>query len=127
VLGGINRDLILVVLAGPNRRELEAVGSRYGIRIAFEFFADRAYNPDGSLVSRREEGAVIRDHNIAAERVLKVVKEGKVISKDGGEIELNADTVCVHGDNPEAVALVKNIRKELVSSNVDIAQMGTFL
>jgi UPF0271 protein len=127
VLGHINRDLILVVLAGPNRRELEAIGSRYGIRIAFEFFADRAYNPDGSLVSRREEGAVIRDHNIAAERVLKVVKEGKVISKDGGEIELNADTVCVHGDNPEAVALVKNIRKELVSSNVDIAPMGTFL
>jgi UPF0271 protein len=127
VLGDINRDIILVVLAGPNRRELEAIGSRYGIRIAFEFFADRAYNPDGSLVSRREEGAVILDHNIAAERVLKMVKEGHVDSKDGGEIELRADTVCVHGDNPEAVALVKNIRKELAASNVDIAPMGTFL
>ena len=127
VLGNTNRDLILVVLAGSNRKELEAVGSRYGIRIAFEFFADRAYNPDGSLVSRREEGAVIRDHNIAAERVLKVVKEGKVVSRDGSEIDLRAETVCVHGDNPEALALVKNIRKELVSSNVDIAPMGTFL
>lgn len=127
VLGNINRDLILVVLAGSDRRELEAVGSRYGIRIAFEFFADRAYNPDGSLVSRREEGAVIRDHNIAAERVLKVVKEGKVVSKEGSEIELRAETVCVHGDNPEALALVKNIRKELAASNVDIAPMGTFV
>lgn len=127
VLGNINRDLILVVLAGSDRRELEAVGSRYGIRIAFEFFADRAYNPDGSLVSRREEGAVIRDHNIAAERVLKVVKERKVVSKDGSEIELRAETVCVHGDNPEALALVKNIRKELAASNVDIAPMGTFV
>jgi UPF0271 protein len=127
VLGNINRDLILVALAGPNRKELETVGSRYGIRIAFEFFADRAYNPDGSLVSRRQDGAVIRDHNIAAERVLKMVREGKVISKDGSEIELRAETVCVHGDNPEAVALVKTIRKELVSSGVDIAPMGTFV
>ena len=83
--------LCIRILAGPNRRELEAVGSRYGIRIAFEFFADRAYNPDGSLVSRREDGAVIRDHRIAAERVLKVVKEGKVDSKDGSEIDLRAD------------------------------------
>ncbi|MBW1737312.1 MAG: LamB/YcsF family protein, partial [Deltaproteobacteria bacterium] len=82
---------------------------------------------DGSLVSRREQGAVIRDHNIAAKRVLKMVKEGKVMSKDGGEIELHADTICVHGDNPEAVALVKNIREELVSSKIDIAPMGTFL
>lgn len=127
VLGDINRDLILVVLAGPNRRECEAVGSRHGIRIAFEFFADRAYNPDGSLVSRREEGAVIRDHTIAAERVLKMVQEGRVTAKDGTEIELHADTVCVHGDNPAAVALVKNIREVLFSSNVDIAPMGTFL
>lgn len=127
VLGNINKDLILVVLAGANRKELEEIGEHYGIRVAFEFFADRAYNPDGSLVSRREQGAVIRDHSIAAERVLKVVREGKVESKDGGEIELHADTVCVHGDNPEAVALVKNIRKELVSSHVDIVPMGTFV
>jgi UPF0271 protein len=127
VLGSINKDLILVVLAGPNRNELEAIGNRYGIRIAFEFFADRAYNSDGSLLSRREQGAVIRDHNIAAKRVLKMVKEGKVMSKDGGEIELHADTICVHGDNPEAVAFVKNIREELVSSKIDIAPMGTFL
>ena len=127
VLGDTNRDLILVVLAGPNRNELEAIGNRYGIRIAFEFFADRAYNPDGSLVSRREQGAVIRDHSIAAKRVLKMVKEGKVMSKDGDEIDLHADTICVHGDNPEAVALVKNIREELVSSKIDIAPMGTFL
>jgi len=127
VLGDIDRDLILVVLAGPNRRECEAIGSRHGIRIAFEFFADRAYNPDGSLVSRRDEGAVIRDHTIAAERVLKMVQEGRVTAKDGGEIELHADTVCVHGDNPEAVSLVKNIREVLFSSNVAIAPMGTFL
>jgi UPF0271 protein len=127
VLAGLNKDLILVVLAGPNRQELEDMGSHYGIRIAFEFFADRAYNPDGSLVSRKEQGAVIHDHQIAAERVLKMVTEGKVVSKDGGEIELHADTICVHGDNPEAVALVKNVREKLLASEVEIAPMGTFL
>lgn len=127
VLAGLNKDFILVVLAGPNRQELEDMGSHYGIRIAFEFFADRAYNPDGSLVSRKEPGALIHDHQIAAERVLKMVTEGKVVSKDGGEIELHADTICVHGDNPEAVGLVKNVREKLLASGVEIAPMGTFL
>jgi 5-oxoprolinase (ATP-hydrolysing) subunit A len=127
VLAGLDKDLILVVLAGPNRQELEDMGSHYGIRIAFEFFADRAYNPDGSLVSRKEPGALIHDHQIAADRVLKMVTEGKVVSKDGGEIELHADTICVHGDNPEAVGLVKNVREKLLASGVEIAPMGTFL
>jgi UPF0271 protein len=127
VLAGLNKDLILVVLSGPNRKELEDMGSHYGVRIAFEFFADRAYNPDGSLVSRKEPGALIHDHQIAAERVLKMVTEGKVVSKDGGEIELHADTICVHGDNPEAVGLVKNVREKLLASGVEIAPMGTFL
>lgn len=127
VLAGLNKDLILVVLSGPNRKELEDMGSHYGVRIAFEFFADRAYNPDGSLVSRKEPGALIHDHQIAAERVLKMVTEGKVVSKDGGEIELHADTICVHGDNPKAVGLVKNVREKLLASGVEIAPMGTFL
>ena len=127
VLAGLNKNLILVVLAGPNRRELEDMGSHCGIRIAFEFFADRAYNPDGSLVSRKESGAVIHDHQIATERVLKMVTEGKVSTKNGEEIELHADTICVHGDNPDAVALVKSVREGLIASKIDIAPMGTFL
>jgi len=127
VLAGVNRDLILVVLAGPNRNELEAIGERCGIRIAFEFFGDRAYNTDGSLVSRRENGAVIHDHQVAAKRVLKMVTEGKVVAKDGSEIELNADTICVHGDNPQAVALIKKIRETLIAFGIEIASMGTFL
>ena len=127
VLAGVNRDLILVVLAGPNRNELEAIGERCGIRIAFEFFGDRAYNTDGSLVSRRENGAVIHDQQVAAKRVLKMVTEGKVVAKDGSEIELNADTICVHGDNPQAVALIKKIRETLIASGIEIASMGTFL
>jgi UPF0271 protein len=119
--------LILVTLAGPNRQELDAMGSRYGIRFAFEFFADRAYNLDGSLVSRREQGAVIHDQDLASERVLTMVKEGKVTSREGTEIELAAETICVHGDNPAAVRLIKQIRERLLSSGVEITPMGQFL
>lgn len=127
VLAGLKSDLILVAIAGPNREEIEAVGRRHGLRIAFEFFADRAYNPDGSLVSRREPGAVIHDHRLVAERVRKMVTEGKVVCADISEIELTADTICVHGDNPSAVTLVKQIRETLLKSDIEIAPFGTFL
>jgi len=123
----LDRDLILVVLAGPGRKDLEGIGSRYRIRIAFEFFADRAYNPDGSLVSRREPGAVIHDPQVAAQRVLKMVTEGKVASRNGADIELAADTICVHGDNPSAVMLTKRIRETLLVSGIEVAPMGKFI
>ena len=127
VLSGLNRDLILVALAGPNRAELETIGNRHSIRIAFEFFADRAYNPDGSLVSRREEGAVLHDSEAVAERVIKMVNEGSVVASDGSEVALEADTICVHGDNPEAVSLVRDIRESLFDSGIQVVPMGTFL
>lgn len=127
VMAGLDEKLILVVLAGANRSELEAIGAGHGIRIAFEFFADRAYNPDGSLVSRREPGAVIHDQGVAAERVLKMVRESKVTSIDGIDMELAADTICVHGDNPTAIDLVSKIRETLNQAGVEIAPIGTFL
>jgi UPF0271 protein len=126
-IAAVDQQLILFVLAGSNRKKLEAIGARHGIRIAFEFFGDRAYNPDGSLVSRREPGAVIHDHQIVAEKVLKMVNEGRVVCKDGSEIDMTADTICVHGDNPAALALVKNIRESLLAAGVEIAAPETFL
>ncbi len=126
-LAGLDRDLILVVMAGPNRGELEAMAARHGIRAAFEFFADRAYNPDGSLVSRREAGAVIHDHRLASERVLRMAAEGEVVARDGSRIALRADTVCVHGDNPSAVDLARKIRQDLQRAGVEVAPLGTFL
>jgi UPF0271 protein len=126
-LGALDKDLILVALAGPNRKELEAIASRHSLRIAFEFFADRAYNPDGSLVSRRKEGAVLHDHERVAQRVIRMVTEGVVKAIDGSEIALEADTICVHGDNPVAVALIRTIRESLSSSGISIAPVGTFL
>jgi len=86
----LDERLILFVLAGPDRQELQAIGRRRGIRIAFEFFADRAYNSDGTLVSRKLPGAVIHDNDVVAAKVVKLVKEGKVKTVDGSEIELQA-------------------------------------
>ena len=127
VIAGIDKQLILVAIAGPMKEEVRDIGKRYGIRVAFEFFADRAYNRDGSLVSRREPGAVIHDPQQAAERVVKMVTEKRIVAKDGAAIEVFADTICVHGDNPGAVRLTKQIRESLMASGVEVVPMGKFL
>ena len=126
-VSAIDPALILFVLAGSDREDLEAVGAKHGIRIAFEFFGDRAYNPDGSLVSRKLPGAVMHDHQQVAEKVLKLVTEGSVVCADGSEIQLAADTICVHGDNPAALQLVKKIRETLQASGVEIVPPAAFL
>jgi UPF0271 protein len=123
----IDPALVLFVLSGPGRKDLEAVGAKHGIHIAFEFFGDRAYNPDGSLVSRKLPGAVIHDHQQVSEKVLRMVSEGSVICADGSEIQMAADTICVHGDNPAALQLVKNIRETLLNAGVQISPPSTFL
>jgi UPF0271 protein len=127
VVSQLDKNLILVALASPDREKLERIGSKHGVRVAFEFFADRAYNPDGSLVSRREQGAVIHDPKEAAERILRLVKEGKVVARGGATISLAADTICVHGDNPAAIRLIEKIREVLTSADVEIAPMRTFI
>jgi len=127
VISRLDQNLILVALAGTNRNELMAIAKRHSIRVAFEFFADRAYNPDGSLVNRKLPGAVLHDDKIAAERIVKLVETGTVTSVDGTEIPLAADTICVHGDNPDALALVKKVRASLSDSGIRVSPMGTFL
>ena len=126
-VAAVDNRLILFVLAGADRKDLEAIGARHGIRIAYEFFGDRAYNPDGSLVSRSEPGSVIHDGEAVAQKVLKMVQEGRVVCKDNSEIELKADTICVHGDNPSALSLVKKIRETLQAAGVEIAPPAEFL
>jgi len=127
VMAGIDERLILFVLAGSDRAELESIAKRRGVRVAFEFFADRAYNTDGSLVSRKLPGAVIHDNEVVAAKVLKLVKEGKVKTIAGLEIELKAETICVHGDNPKALALVQKIRETLKAAGVAVKPPADFL
>jgi len=123
----LDRELILVALASSNRDALAEIGKRRGIRFAFEAFPDRAYHRDGSLAPRREEGAVIHDHELVAQRALKMALDGRVIATDGTEIDLKADTLCVHGDNPAAVQMVRKIREILNASGAEVMAMKNFL
>lgn len=117
----IDRDIILV---GLSNSEILKAGKRVGIRVASEVFADRVYNSDGSLVSRNTAGAVIEDESFAVARVLKMVNCGVVKAIDGQDIEIKADTICVHGDNPKAVEFAKSIRMALQNSGISIVSMG---
>lgn len=94
-----------------------------GLKAASEVFADRAYNDDGTLVSRKLEGSVIKDKDLAIKRVVRMVKEGKVESINGNDINIKADSICVHGDNPKALEFVKNIRETLIAEGVSIKNL----
>ena len=94
---------------------------RRGIPVIQEVFADRGYTDEGTLVPRTEPGAFIKDPQEALERVLMMVTEGKVVTNTGNTIDIVADSVCVHGDNPEAIAFTNYIREGLTKAGVTVA------
>ena len=94
---------------------------RLGLRTVAEAFADRAYRPDGQLVSRREKGAVLHDPNQIAERVATMVASGRVTAADGSTIDVEVESVCVHGDSPGAVEIATAVRKRLLADGVELA------
>ena len=91
-----------------------------GLAVAYEVFADRGYEEDGSLVNRKKEGAFIRDEEEAIGRVIRMVKEGKVRAVTGRDIEIRADSVCVHGDGEKALLFVEKIRAALTAEGIAI-------
>lgn len=86
-----------------------------------EAFADRAYTPEGVLVSRREAGAVLHDPAQVADRMLDLVRTGEITAIDGSRVRLQADSICVHGDSPGAVAMARAVRQRLEAAGVDLA------
>ncbi len=109
-----------LVLLGLSNSQMEKAAKTLGIVFKQEVFADRAYEDDGSLVARSKPGAVIEDEELAIKRVVKMIKEGRVTSINGKEIELKADSVCVHGDGAKALAFVKLIRKILTDEGIQV-------
>jgi UPF0271 protein len=93
---------------------------RLGLRTVAEAFADRAYRPDGQLVSRREPGAVLADHGQIADRVAEMVKTGSITAIDGSTIAVRAESVCVHGDSPGAVQIALAVRDRLAVDGVTL-------
>ncbi len=113
-------NLILLGLSGSKMIE---AGKKIGLRTASEVFADRAYEADGSLVARSKPGAVITDENLAVSRVVEMVKNGRATSITGNEIEIKADSICLHGDGVKAVEFAKRIKEELLKNDVEIVPL----
>ncbi len=116
----VDPEIIFMGLAGS---KMITAAEAVGLRAASEVFADRAYNDDGTLVSRKLPGAVIKDKDLAIQRVVRMVKEGKVTSINGNDIAIKADSVCVHGDNPKALEFVRNIRETLAAEGVEVRSL----
>ncbi|WP_144715682.1 LamB/YcsF family protein [Curtobacterium pusillum] len=113
-------DPSLAVLALPGSELLRAA-ERHGLRAVSEAFADRAYEPDGSLVARSRPGSVLHDADEVATRVLRMVTDGVATAVDGSDVQVRADSVCVHGDSPSAVAMARAIRTLLSAQGITIA------
>ncbi|SKZ57940.1 LamB/YcsF family protein [Mycobacteroides abscessus subsp. abscessus] len=112
-------DPALPVLGLPGSLLLEIASDR-GIGVVREAFADRAYHSDGTLVSRREPGAVLDDPTVVAGRVLRMVSDGVVDSVEGDTIRIDVDSVCLHGDSPAAVAMAVATRELLTAEGIEI-------
>ena len=94
---------------------------RLGLRTVAEAFADRAYQPDGQLVSRSDAGAVLTDPAQIAERVLSMVTTGSVTAVDGSVVAIEVESVCVHGDSPDAVTIAGAVRERLLAEGIELA------
>lgn len=116
-----------IILLGLANSAYERAASETGVLFAAEAFADRAYEADGTLVSRKKEGAVIHDADLAAARVVRMATEGTVEAIDGTVIEMKPQSICLHGDTPEAVEMARAVKKALIASNVTVCSIGKVL
>lgn len=113
----IDPALVLVALAGSPLIEL---ARSEGLQCVAEAFADRAYTPAGTLVSRREPGAVLHDPVLVAQRMLRLVQSGSIEAIDGSLVRIEADSICVHGDSPAAVEMARELRRVLEHANTSL-------
>lgn len=113
----VDSKLVLVALAGSPLIEL---ARREGLTCIAEAFADRAYTPQGTLVSRREPGAVLHDAEQVARRMLRLVQSSEVEAIDGSVTRIEADSICVHGDSPGAIQMAREVRQLLERSGVSL-------
>jgi 5-oxoprolinase (ATP-hydrolysing) subunit A len=109
-----------LILFAPDNTDLARAGETHGLQIAREVFADRNYLSDGWLVPRTRADALLTDPVEAAKRVLRMLREGKVRSVEGDDVNVRAETICVHGDTPGAVDFARELRSQVVSQGVRI-------
>lgn len=117
----VDPALILVVLAAT---PLEQVARDLGAQVACEIFADRAYNDDASLVDRSLPGAVLKDASEAGARMVRMLREGAIITQSGKRVACQIDTICLHGDSPAAVEMAAAVRAALEADGVELCRFG---
>lgn len=117
----VDDELILVGLAGSF---MISEGEKMGLPVANEVFADRGYDDEGYLIPRGTQGAMIEDKEQCINRVIKMVKEGKVTSVNGKEVDIKVDTICLHGDSDKAAIFAMELRKGLMAEGVELCPMG---
>lgn len=115
---GVDPTLINVCMPGLL---MERASDKIGVPVVREFFADRTYEDDGTLTSRRKPGSVLHDADAAAERVLRTLQDRAVTTTSGKRIPIEIDTICVHGDEPSAVAMARTVRAKLEANGIEIA------
>lgn len=113
----VDDSLIYVALSGS---EMEKAAGRLGLKVAREGFADRQYEEDGNLTPRRIEGSVYGDPRTALDQVLRMITEGEIVTRRGTVISRKVDTVCIHGDEPTAVALGASVKRGLEAAGVTL-------
>lgn len=109
-----------LVLMGLANAPILNLAREAGLTVVAEAFADRAYTPDGQLLSRRERGAVLHDTQLIARRMLQLAHEGTLEAIDGTTIKIDAQSICVHGDNPSAVAIAREIRRSFEADGITV-------
>jgi UPF0271 protein len=123
-VGEVDDKMILVGLSGSAWIE---AGEEVGLKVAREVFADRALNPDGTLVPRSQPGSVIEDTEQVIAASLKMVLEQKATAIDGREIPIEADTICLHGDTPGAVELARKLKERMEEAGIQVISISKFL
>ena len=113
----VDAELVLYGLAGS---ELIRAAESVGLQAAHEVFADRSYQADGTLTPRTQPGAMITDLDTSVAQVLRMVTDGKVRAQDGTDVAVRADTLCIHGDQPGAVAFARGIREALAKAGIEV-------
>jgi UPF0271 protein len=113
----------LIFFALPNS-DLARAGAPLGLRVALEGFADRAYEPDGSLTPRSRAGAVVHDPDVVVQRAVRLIVDGEVVATDGSTLAMHVDTICVHGDTPRAPALARALRTGLERAGVAVGAVA---
>lgn len=109
-----------LVLMGLANAPILKLAQASGLKTVAEAFADRAYTPDGQLVSRREQGSVLHDTQLIARRMLQLAREGTLEAIDGSTIRIDAQSICVHGDSPGAVAIAQEIRRAFEADGITV-------